>query len=103
MSKRRDNYRNANEKPLKDAIDDLLKAYRLDGDIKKQKFYSDWEEIVGTPIANRTESLNLKGKTLYIKMNSSVMREELLSIKSLFIKKINDFMGEEWVTNIYLD
>ena len=103
MSKRKDHYRNANGKPLKDAIDDLLKAYRLDGDIKKQKFYSEWEDIVGTPIARRTDSLKLQGKTLYLKLNSSVMREEILSIKALFIKKINDYMGEEWVTNIYLD
>jgi hypothetical protein len=46
--------------------------------------------LVGKPVANRTKELFVHNKKLYLNIESSVIRNELMLIKSQIIDKINE-------------
>lgn len=86
---REDNRRSSDEEPLKDLIDKFLKAYSLEGKMKEYDIIAAWPELMGPAVAHRTKEINIKHQTLYLKIDSSVMREELLNGKQIIIERVN--------------
>tara|TARA_B100000809_G_C14961302_1_gene467492 strand:+ start:233 stop:526 length:294 start_codon:yes stop_codon:yes gene_type:complete len=87
---------------MKDAVSGFLKAQGLDDEYKEKEILGKWEELVGKPIALRTEDLIIKNKTLHIKLNSSVMRDELFQRKGQIIEIINIEAGFELIKEVFL-
>ena len=93
--------RSSNEMPLKEVIDKLLRAYQLDGKMKEMDVIQSWSELMGVAVANRTKQISIKNKIMYLTMDSSVMREELLHGKQIIIHRINDKAGFEMINDIW--
>ncbi len=93
--------RTSNEAPLKEVIDRWLKAYGLDGKMKELDVINAWPELMGTAVAHRTKEIKIRNKTLYLTMESSVMREELANGKSIIIQRINEKAGFEIINDIW--
>jgi predicted nucleic acid-binding Zn ribbon protein len=87
---------------MKDAVKVFLKAQGLESEYKEKEVIGRWEELVGKPIALRTEKLIIKNSILYLKMNSSVMRDELFQRKSHIIEIINKEAGFVMIKDVYL-
>lgn len=94
--------RKSNESTLKEAIDRLLKAYKLEDKMNELTIIERWEQIMGKPIAMRTEEVYVNEKTLYVKLNSSVMRSELHNAKAKIVQMINDDAGKELIKDVHL-
>ena len=94
--------RDRDPKPLSGLVDRFMKAYGLDGKMEEMNIINNWEEIMGKAIANRTKSVRIHEKVLYIDLHSSVMREELQGAKSLIIQKVNEYAGKDLVMNVWL-
>ncbi len=94
--------RDNNGIPLKDLLSRFLKAYGLEGKMEEMNIINNWEEIMGKAIANRTKSVRIHEKVLYIDLDSSVMRDELQSVKSVILQKVNDYAGKELIINVWL-
>jgi hypothetical protein len=56
---------------------------------------------MGIAIANRTKQISIKNKVMYLSLDSSVMREELLHGKQIIIHRINEKAGFEMITDIW--
>ena len=93
--------RTSNESPLKDVIDRWLKAYRLDGKMKELDVISAWPDMMGTAVATRTKEISIRNGTLYLKMESAVMRDELAHGKQVIIERINQKAGFEMINNVW--
>lgn len=93
--------RTSNEAPLKEVIDRWLKAYKLDGKMKEIEVVNAWPELMGTAVAHRTKEISIRNKTLYLKMESSVMRDELAHGKSIIIQRVNEHAGFEIINDIW--
>ena len=87
---------------MKDAVKTYLKAQGLEEEYNEKVVLGKWEELVGKPIAMRTDSLKVTNKVLYIKLNSSVMRNELSHRKSEIIKIINTEAGHQLIYDVFL-
>lgn len=96
-----DHRRSAEEQPLKEVIDKFLKAYAWDGKMKEMDIVAAWPELMGIAVANRTKEIRIQNKKLYLTIDSSVMREELLLGKQIIIDRLNDYAGQEIVTDIW--
>lgn len=94
--------RKSNESTMREAVDRLLKAYRLEDKMNELTIIERWEKIMGKPIALRTEEVYIKNKVLFIKLNSSVMRSELQNAKAKIIELINNDAGKEVITSVLL-
>jgi predicted nucleic acid-binding Zn ribbon protein len=93
--------RASNDTTLGEAIQRLLQVYRLDAKLNEMNVLDQWEEMFGKAVAARTESLKIMNKVLYVKLNSSVMREELMFGKKVIILRINEKAGAEIITDVW--
>lgn len=91
-----------NEISLKEAIQQLIKQYRLRGKLSQNKLSHQWEQIMGKTIASRTKNVYLTKGKLIIELNSSVLRNELSFLKNKIIAKVNEELGEEVVKEVVL-
>lgn len=93
--------RTSDEAPLKEVLDRWLKAYGLDGKMKEIEVIKAWPEMMGTAVAHRTSEISIRNKTLFLKMDSSVMRDELAHGKQVIIQRVNEKAGFELITNVW--
>lgn len=93
--------RSSNEEPLKDIVNRWLKAYGLESKMKEMEVIEAWPEIMGKAVAHRTTSISIKNKTLILRLDSSVMREELMAGKSLIISHVNEYAGFELINDVW--
>lgn len=91
-----------NEVTLKEAIQKLIKTYELQGKLTENHLNNSWEQIMGKMVANYTRSLQLNNGRLVVRLNSSVLRQELSSNKTQVINRLNEYFGKEVVEDLVL-
>lgn len=92
----------SNEITLKDAIEQMLEVYRIKDKFLEENIKYHWEEIVGKMIAARTQEVYIKNQKLFLKVDSSVLRQELMMMRSNLVDKINEAAGKQIVTDVVL-
>ena len=90
-----------NQAPLGDIIDKLMKAMGLESRMKEYDIIEAWPEIMGVAVANRTKSIRIRNQVMYLTMDSSVMRDELVHGKSIIIARVNERAGYELIRDIW--
>jgi predicted nucleic acid-binding Zn ribbon protein len=96
-----DSKRGSNEEPLKEVLDRWLKAHGFERKLKEMDVIAAWPELMGPAVAHRTTEIRIKDNILYLKLDSSVMREELQQGKSIIIQRLNEFAGIQLVKDIW--
>ncbi len=85
---------------LGQAIKLYLKAMGLEKKINEISVIKQWEDIIGTAVANKTEKIFINDKTLFVKVNSSIVKQELLMLQTGIIIRFNDLAKKEIVTKM---
>lgn len=91
-----------NEHSIKEAIEKLLKAYKLDDKLAERRLIKSWEDVMGKMIANHTKDLFVKHKQLFVTLDSSALRNELAMAKTKIVKMMNEAAGAEVITDVIL-
>lgn len=94
--------RKSNTQTLGEAIKDYLKALHIDKKINEVRLINSWEEVIGKTIAKATTKIYIKNKTLFVYLNSSVIRNELFMLKEEILKVLNEKAGEKIIEKIVL-
>ncbi len=81
--------RKANDKTLKEAIEQMLQVYKIKRRYEETGIKSSWPELVGKSVANRTKEIFIHDKKLFLRIESSVIKNELLMMRRQIIDKIN--------------
>ena len=92
--------KNSNELSLKDAINNLLKAYKLDEGLNETKLLNSWEHVAGKMITKHTTKTYIRNKTLYIQLDSPALKHELSFAKTKLIKTLNDKVNQQVIDEI---
>ncbi|WP_293312100.1 DUF721 domain-containing protein [Pedobacter sp. UBA5917] len=92
--------RKPNDVTVKDAISKLLDVYRLRRKFDETSILSVWPEIMGTAIANRTKQIYIYDKKLFLRIESSVIKNELIMVRQGIIQKLNEHAGSEVITEM---
>lgn len=85
---------------LEEAIRDYIREMNIGGKLNETAIISSWEETVGKAISSRTSKIYIKDQILYVHLNSSVVRNELLMLRSALKDKLNQKAGAEVIKNI---
>lgn len=94
--------RNTNEQSLKEVIAEMMHRQKLKGKLTEVRIRDCWEKVMGPTIAQRTLDIQLKNKTLYIKINSAPLKHELSFNLEKLIQLLNDEIGERVLEEIIL-
>jgi hypothetical protein len=95
MSKRQNEYLS-----LKNLMGEVLKENNLSKGMKKISIEENWASLMGNGVVSYTQQVTLKGTTLYVKLNSSVLREELSYGKEKIRAMMNEALGKEEIKKI---
>lgn len=96
------NKRKNNQETLGEVIERMLKVYRLKSGLTEINLKSNWRQIVGPVVSDRTEDVILRGSKLIIKINSAAMRQELHYQRSDIMRNVNEHLGEAIVKEVLL-
>ena len=87
---------------LAEAVNDYIKEMNLGGKLSEIAVINSWEEIVGKAISSRTTKIFIHDHILYVHLNSSVVRNELLMLREALREKLNKNAGSEVIIDIVL-
>jgi predicted nucleic acid-binding Zn ribbon protein len=82
--------RKANDKSIKEAIEQMMQVYKIKRKFDETGIIASWPELVGKSVANRTKELFIHDKKLFLRIESSVIKNELMLMRTQIINKIND-------------
>jgi predicted nucleic acid-binding Zn ribbon protein len=94
--------RKSNTQKICEVIDEYLKNSGLIQKLRKARVLNHWEELMGKTVANRTRSIYIKNRTLFVNLSSSVLRNELSMMKQEIINAVNKHAGETIIDNVVL-
>lgn len=92
--------KNTNEKTLKQAIEELVRAYGLNDKLLKTQVEQVWEQIVGKDLAKHTGRITMQQSKLTVEITSDALRHELSFSKTKLIALINETLGKSVVSEI---
>ena len=92
-----------NNLELKNLINKFLKENKLEKGLLNIEVKKAWFELMNNGVANYTTDVSLRKKTLYIKLSSPALKEELSYGKEKLIKLINERLKENVVEKIILN
>ena len=95
--------RNFESKSLKNVIGNIIdSSNKLNSVLNNIKVQNLWREVMGNNVNSYTNEIVLKKNTLYVNLNSSVLRQELSFGKQKIIDLLNKELGKTVIKKIVL-
>lgn len=94
--------RRQNERPIGEVLSEYIDAFRLKGKLAEVSVLNSWADVVGNNIASKTKDLRISNKVLYVKIQSSILRQELMMIRTEIVKRLNEKAGAEVINEMVL-
>jgi len=87
-------------------IADLMQLFRtennLDNGLNEFDVYEAWKVVLGPGIASYTQDIAFKKNTLYVKLSSSIVRDELGYGKDKIVKMLNEELKRDLIVALVL-
>ena len=94
--------RKKNTQKIDEVVKEYLKALKIDDKLKEVQLIKSWDDVVGKTIARSTKEIFIRDRKLFIRLNSSVIRNELFMLREGLKKALNDKVGEVIIDDIIL-
>ena len=91
-----------NNNEIKNLLEKFLKKNNLEKGLLDLEVKRAWHELMENGVSNYTTGVRLKNKTLYIKLSSPALKEELSYGKEKLMKLINERFKKKIVQKIVL-
>ena len=93
----------SNDQSLGDAIKEFLQAYRLEDKLNETRIMQAWPDVMGRLISNHTTDLYIKNKILFVKLDSSALRNELSYAREKIVKALNKAVNVNVIEDVVLN
>ena len=95
--------RNFESKSLKNVLGNIIdSSNKLNSGLNNIKVQNLWREVMGKNVNSYTNEIVLKKNTLYVNLNSSVLRQELSFGKQKIVDLLNKELGKTVIKKIVL-
>lgn len=94
--------RTSNESSISEVLQQFIQVNRLEAGMDKIDVEQAWKNLMGNGVNSYTQEVILKGSTLYVKLTSAVLREELSYGKQKIITMLNEELRKEIVKDLVL-
>lgn len=91
-----------NDLTLQDAMQDMLKEYRLKPQFDETRVKMLWEKIMGKTIATYTSNIAVRKNVLHLTILSAPLKHELSFAKEKIKTRLNEEMGEEYIKDVVI-
>ena len=97
-----DNSRHNSARSIKEVLSEIMHQPVYNKGINNVLIINAWKDVLGVSIMQITSNLYIKGKVLFVSLNSSVVRNELYLNKKRIIDSINAYLGSNVIYDIIL-
>ena len=84
------------------AIQQLLTRYHIKAKFDEANLLSSWERLAGKPVSKRTKRLFIRGKVLFVELESPAMKHDLNLHKGQIIEILQKEFGKNVVKEIII-
>jgi len=91
-----------NDLSLQEAMQDMLKEYRLKPQYDETRVRALWEKLMGKTIATYTANISVKKNVLHLTILSAPLKHELSYAKDKIKNLLNEEMGEEYIKDVVI-
>ncbi len=81
-------------------MEQMLKVYRLKNKFDETQAVESWESVVGKAVANRTKEIFIRDKKLFVRIESSVVKNQLVMMREQILTNLNEKAGAAVVGEI---
>ena len=92
--------RKSEAKPIKEAIQSLLKSYQIDRKFNYATIINNWQNLMGKTVANRTGKIFIKEQKLYVEIQSAPLKSDMRFAKQKIINILNEHIGKEVIRDV---
>ncbi len=90
------------EQKIGSLLDEFIRANHLEQGLAEYRIKKAWNELLGVSVSKATQTLYIKNRILFVKLHSSVMRNELSMMKDEIIKRLNESAGRDVIEDIII-
>ena len=87
---------------LGEALKKFLEKSRIKNSIQSMQIEDHWLKLMGETIAKYTDRIEIKNGTLFIYTEVAPLKNELVFQKELIVKRINESLGDDVVTDVVI-
>jgi len=88
------------EKKIDSLLHEYMRANNLQQGYAEYKITKSWNELLGKSVAMATKSVYIRDRKLFVKLHSSVLRNELSMMKDELLKRLNEVAGIKAIDDI---
>lgn len=92
----------SNQSSISEVLQQFIQQNKLESGMDKIDVEQAWKSLMGNGVNSYTQEVILKGSTLYVKLTSAILREELSYGKQKIISMLNEELRKEVVKEIVL-
>lgn len=85
---------------LSELLPEILRHEGLETPLQQKRLIACWDEVVGKPIARYSGERFIKNQTLYVKITSPALRNDLAMSRGLLVKRLNETVGAQVIADI---
>jgi len=85
-----------------DAIQELLKSYRIKNKFDEANLITSWERLVGKPVAKRTKKVFIRNRVLFVELDSPSMKHDLNLHKAQILENFQKEFGKDILGEIVI-
>jgi len=74
----------------------------LAGKLAEVRLMDSWKKVLGPSVSRFTENLFIRKRTLYVRLTSSVLKNELMMCREQLINKLNNETGRDVIDSIIM-
>lgn len=88
------------EQAIKDLILYSLRAQGLETPLLQKRLIEAWPIVAGEAIARYTTDVRILNQTLYVRLRIPALRADLSMRRQEFVKRLNEYVGNQVITDI---
>ena len=85
---------------IKDLVMRNLRVQGLETPLLQKRLVESWPEVAGAAIAKYTSNVSIYNQTLVVRITLPALRADLSMRKQEFVKKLNDHVEAQIITDI---
>lgn len=85
---------------IAELLPEFLRNEGLETPLLQKRLINSWDTVVGTAIASYCGDIFIKNQTLFVKINNPSLRADLTMGRSLLVRRLNEQVGAQVITDI---
>jgi len=92
--------RKNNTQTIGAVLREVLRQEGLETPLNQHRLVDAWPEVMGRQISKYTGNIFIQNQTLHVQIRSSVLRQELAMGRAQLVRRLNEHVGAQVITDI---